>query len=139
MDLPQFTASVRQPVTRDDAIEAIYATGHGLLSCERVEDAAKVFRTMVHAAPRDERGWLGLGECHERRDQLLIAAELYGTGGVLAEPPVRCRLARARALAKCGGGEAWEEALDAAQAAAESLGDEELLELVSMERGRARP
>ena len=94
MDLPQFAAALRHPATREDAIEAIYATGHWLLERERIEDAARVFRAMVHAEPRDERGWLGLGTCHERRDQLRIAAELYGTGGAIAEPAVRCRLRR---------------------------------------------
>jgi tetratricopeptide (TPR) repeat protein len=134
MDLPQFSASVRRPVSRQDAIEAIYATGHWLLEDGRVADAARVFRAMVHAAPHDERGWLGLGQCHERQGQLRIAAELYGTGGTVAEPPVRCRLARARALAQSGLYEASEEALDAAKKAAEALDDDALLELVAVER-----
>jgi tetratricopeptide (TPR) repeat protein len=138
MDLPQFAASVRQPVTRQDALEAIYATGHWLLEDGRVAEAARVFRAMVHAAPRDERGWLGLGECHERQGQLRIAAELYGAGGAVAEPPVRCRLARARALAESGMHEASEEALDAAKQAAEALGDDDLIALVAAEP-RRRP
>ncbi len=136
MDLPQFAASVRQPVSRQDALEAIYATGHWLLEDGRVADAARVFRAMVHAAPRDERGWLGLGECHERQGQLRIAAELYGTGGTIAEPPVRCRLARARALAESGLYEAREEALEAARQAAEALDDDALIALVAAEQRR---
>jgi tetratricopeptide (TPR) repeat protein len=136
MDIPQFTASVRRPVSRQDAIEAIYATGHWLLENGRIADAARMFRTVVHAAPRDERGWLGLGECHERQGQLRIAAELYGTGGVVAEPPVRCRLARARALAQSGLYEASEEALEAAKLAADALDDDVLIALVAAERRR---
>jgi predicted TPR repeat methyltransferase len=137
MELPHFTASVRTPVGRPEAIEAIYATGHWLLAHEQTEAAARVFRVLVHAVPRDERGWLGLGECHERMGQLRIAAELYGTGGAVAEPPVRCRLARARALARAGYPDASEEALDAAEEAAQELADEALLELVASERRRS--
>ncbi len=99
-------------------------------------DAARMFRTLVQASPRDERGWLGLGECHERQDQLRIAAELYGTGGTVADPPVRCRLARARVLARSGQHDASEEALDAARLAAEALDDEVLLALVAAEQRR---
>lgn len=127
---------MRRPVTRQDAIEAIYATGHWLLENGRVAEAARVFRAMVHAAPRDERGWLGLGECHERNGQLRIAAELYGTGGAVAEPPVRCRVARARALLQSGLYEASEEALEGAARAAEALGDEALVSLIAAERRR---
>jgi thioredoxin-like negative regulator of GroEL len=138
MDIPRFTASVRHPVSRQDAIEAIYATGHWLLENGRIADAARMFRTVIHAAPRDERGWLGLGECHERQGQLRIAAELYGTGGAVAEPPIRCRLARARALAQSGLYEASEEALDAAKLAADALDDDALIELVAAERRRLK-
>jgi tetratricopeptide (TPR) repeat protein len=119
-------------------IEAIYAAGHWLLSRERVADAAEVFRVMLKAAPRDERAWLGLGECHERISQLLIALELYGAGTVVAAnagaPSVRCFLARARILSKVG--RDAEAALDAADAAAEQAGDDELLALARRERAR---
>ena len=136
MDFPSSPPRSAQPVSRQDALEAIYATGHWLLEDGRVADAARVFRAMVHASPRDERGWLGLGECHERQGQLRIAAELYGAGGTVAEPPVRCRIARARALAQSGLHEASEEALDSARQAAEALGDDGLLELVAAEPRR---
>jgi hypothetical protein len=143
MDLAQFTAFVRGPrePSRKSAIDAIYATAHWLLGRELTADAAKVFRTMILAAPRDERGWLGLGECHERIHQPRIAAELYGAGSVAAAPTegtqsVRCLLARARVLV------ALDREADAAQAvqeaadAAEAQGDEELEALVASEQGR---
>jgi tetratricopeptide (TPR) repeat protein len=122
----------------DTTIEAIYAAGHWLLSRERVADAAEVFRVMLKAAPRDERAWLGLGECHERISQPLIALELYGAGTVVAvavgAPSVRCFLARARMLSKVG--RDAEGALDAADAAAERAGDDELIALARRERAR---
>ena len=122
MELAQFTAEMRPPgqAIAVPTVEAIYATGHWLLERDRSEDAAKVFRVMLHAAPGDERGWLGLGECHERIGQLRIALELYGAGSVAAGPSPRCHLARVRTL----------RALDAAARDAERLGDSELVALV---------
>jgi tetratricopeptide (TPR) repeat protein len=124
--------------SNDRAVEAIYAAGHWLLCHERIADAAEVFRVMLKAAPRDERAWLGLGECHERIAQPLIALELYGAGMVVAgapeAPSVRCFLARARTLSKVG--RDAEGALDAADAAAEKTGDDELIALVRRERAR---
>ncbi len=143
MDLAEFTASVSEPrvVSRQSAIEAIYATAHWLLGRERVADAARLFRTMIRAVPRDERGWLGLGECHERIHQPRIAAELYGAGGVAAGasptiPSVRCLIARARVLASLHRDEEARNALDAAEEAADACGDEDLAWLVTNERRR---
>jgi len=53
------TQSRRATSTR--AVEALYATGHWLLSQERIAQAIVVFRAMIHVAPHDERGWLALG------------------------------------------------------------------------------
>jgi hypothetical protein len=141
MDLAHFTASLRshRGSSRPSTVEAIYATAHWLLARDRAADAAKVFRVMLRVAPRDERGWLGLGECHERIDQLRIAAELYGAGSVIAggrSISVRCLLARARLLAKLGRSSDVEGILDTAEQAAAAQNDEELVGLVAKERRR---
>jgi thioredoxin-like negative regulator of GroEL len=127
--------------SRQNAIEAIYATGHWLLARERLADAAKVFRTMIQAAPRDERGWLGLGECHERIDQRRIAAQLYGAGSVAASASatvrsVRCLIALGRVLSKLELDVDAEHAIDAAADAADAQDDDTLKELVAEERRR---
>src|SRR4029077_18666198 len=110
------------PHSRSRAIEAIYATAHWLLAREHARDAAKVFRFMLQIAPRDERGWLGLGECHERIDQPRVAAELFAAGSVIAAPPgrvsVRCLVARARTMAKLGRSGDVEWTLNTAERAA---------------------
>lgn len=128
-------ARVSQPT-----VEAIYAVGHWLLGRERAADAAKVFRVMLRAAPRDERGWLGLGQCHERIDQLRVAAELYGAGSVIAGGPrsvsVRCLVARARVLAILGRDDDVEGSLALAERAAADSADEVLQSLVARERAR---
>jgi hypothetical protein len=121
-------------------VEAIYAVGHWLLARERAADAAKVFRVMLRAAPRDERGWLGLGQCHERIDQPRVAAELYGAGSVIAGGPrsvsVRCLVARARVLAGLGREDDVEASLVLAERAASDSADDELVSLVARERTR---
>src|ERR1700691_5383150 len=79
-------------------IEALYTTGHWLLSQDRPVDAACVLRAMALVAPTDDRSWLALGACHEALGQPEVALQMYGTGRVLARPSVRCDLARARIL-----------------------------------------
>jgi hypothetical protein len=115
-------------------IEALYATGHWLFTRNRPEDAACVFRAMILLAPGDERGWLGLGACHEAVDQPLLALELYGTAQVLLPRTVRCRLARARALRVIGLDDAADEAVLAAADVADGLGDDTLTAMVLAER-----
>src|ERR1700730_1208133 len=142
MNLAQFPASIRGGARSDrpGPVEAVYATAHWLLARERAADAAKVFRVMLQIAPRDERGWLGLGECHERVDQLRIAAELYGAGSVIAggtrSVSVRCLLARARMMSRLGRSAEIEWILDTAERAALEQADEELMHLVASERRR---
>jgi hypothetical protein len=128
------------PSARSRAIEAVYATAHWLLARERTRDAAKVFRFMLKMAPRDERAWLGLGECHERIEQPRIAAELYGAGSVIAARPgrvsIRCLLARARTMDKLGRSGDVEWTLNTAERAAAEQADDQLVELVAAERKR---
>ncbi len=124
------------PENRKHAVEAVYATGHWLMSQERFNDAATVFRAMALVAPEDERSWLALGTCHEALEQPLLALEMYGVGRVLAQPSSRCEIARARLLRRLGRDEEAEAALTAAEAWAEERGDEELDALVREERRR---
>ena len=98
------------------AIEAIYAIGHTLLEQQRAVEAAKVFRVMLRLVPTDERGWLGLGACHEELDDLDIASELYGAGWTVAQPPsARCLSALSRVVRLLG------DATTASEYLAESL------------------
>lgn len=122
--------------TRARALDALYATGHWLLSRERVGDAASVFRGMAVIAPDDERAWLALGACHEALKQAVLALDMYATGQALCRPGVRSRLARARLLAQLGRDEEANDARESAENAAEVAGDEDLVALASAERAR---
>lgn len=114
------------------ACDALYAAGHYMLERDRVKDAAVLFRTMLLADARDERGWLALGACHERLEQDAMAEELYSAGAQMARTRVRCLLAVARLFERIGDDRA-DEAVDAASDLAAT--DEEQ-ELVEYERNR---
>lgn len=126
---------ISRPTPSPRALEALYAAAFMFLDADRVEDATNAFRVMVRLAPTDERAWLGLGACHERRDEEDIAAELYGAGSLVASPPSpRCLLALARLERARGDGHLADEHVTDAHALAHSLEDAELIELVALER-----
>ena len=135
--VPQAGRSPSHQGARARALDALYATGHWLLSRERVEDAASVFRGMALLAPDDERPWLALGACHETLKQTQLAMDMYSTGQVLTTPAVRSRLARARVLSLLGRDDEASEARARAHEVAEVFGDDVLVALVSAEGGPA--
>lgn len=123
-------------VTRDQALEALYATGHWLLSQTRFKDAADVFRAMAQTQPDDERAWLGLGQAHESANQPVVAKEMYVTGVTLARGG-RCAIALARLLREFGHDDSAAEAIDFAAQVADEREDESLAALVRYERGES--
>jgi Flp pilus assembly protein TadD len=119
-------------VTR--AADGLYACGHALFSEERFHEAASVFRALAAALPEDERGWLGLGACHERVGQPEIAAQMYETGAALVPGSTRVHLALARALRALGKDDDADLALDRAESAADASDDPTMAALVAAER-----
>lgn len=101
-------------------IEALYATGHWLLTHHRYKEAAEVLRAMAMTAPSDERAWLALGACHEAIGQKKLALELYRLASVEAAPAIRCIIASGRVLHALGQDEdacsAFDEACELAVA-----------------------
>lgn len=118
---------------RAHAVETLYATAIWLLDGARVLPAADLFRTMVLAAPADERAWLGLGACHEALGQGDFAIALYEHGSAAA-PGARCHVARARLLRAAGHLDAADAALDAAEAALDVHQDEDARAILTYER-----
>jgi Flp pilus assembly protein TadD len=109
------------------AVESLYATGHWLLEQNRYSDAATVFRTMLLAAPTDERSWLALGACHEAIGQLNVAEKLYRSGLEVAAVPFRCAIAQARALRALGRDDDADAVLDRAESLADDADDRALV------------
>lgn len=118
-----------------EAIEGIYAVGYDFIERENWGDASDVFRAMLLLAPRDERAWVALGQCHERQGQEQIAVELYSMGILAIPTAVRCRIALARALEARGDSMNADSVLDAAENIASESNEDELVDLVRRERG----
>lgn len=125
------------PDDKARAIEGVYATGHWLFSQERYKDTADVFRAMVTMAPEDERGWVGLGMCHEAFEQLRIAKEIFAAGTTLARSPLRCAVALVRVLKRLGDEDAASEILAMADEMAERSMDDDAKLLVDEEKRAA--
>ena len=79
-----------------EAFESLYATGHWLYTQLRIEKAMPVFRAMIQLVPTDERGWIGLGACHEVLDHLTVAQIIYEAGllQTMNHPNLRAALNR---------------------------------------------
>ena len=120
---------------RSNAAEALYATGHRLLSSDRYADAACVYRAMLTFAPQDERGWLALGACHEGLGQTELALQLYAAGRALSRGGGRCDLARSRLFRAMGHLNQAEGAMQRARRRAMATDDHELLALLQAEEG----
>src|SRR5262245_11147725 len=124
--------------TDQPAVEVLYRCGFSLHANAQYEEASAVFRVMLRVAPTDERGWVALGDCHEKLGQRHVALELYSAGTIAAAPAPRCHLSQFRTLydqnrmtdAEC----AYERALQIAT----STEDELLISTVQNER-RGRP
>jgi tetratricopeptide (TPR) repeat protein len=129
-----------QPLpTSSDGVEALYAMGHRLLTQERSHPrrAAAFFRVMLLSVPSDERGWLGLGACHEELAEPEVALEIYRGATIAVPSSVRCHLAHARLLRERGDVAEASDAIGRAMAAAEDGADDELIQLAALERRTA--
>jgi tetratricopeptide (TPR) repeat protein len=119
--------------SQDKAVTSLYAAAKWFLDEGQLDKALEVFRVLIIAAANDERGWLGIGACHEALGQPVVALELYALGAKAAES-VRCHVARARTLRALSRDDEATTALDAAEAMLETTNDEDLRLLVEAER-----
>lgn len=131
IDIPQYPPAL----TTERSLDALYAVAHMFLGEDRIEDAVRAFRVLMRIAPTDERGWLGVGACHERRDEHAIASEIYGAGSVVTSPlSWRCVIALARLARRRGDTFAADDLLDEAEAIADANDDEDAHAVVETER-----
>jgi tetratricopeptide (TPR) repeat protein len=132
---PELAMLLSPSTVNPEALDALYALGHHLLfQSDAPRSALPVFRVMLACAPTDERGWLGVGECHLRLDESDIALEIFGAATVASKRSARCHVARARILRAEGRRRDAEDALDEAVAIAEANDDDELFAIVVRER-----
>lgn len=119
-------------------LEGLYAVAYGFLDAGRVVEAVHAFRVMVRLAPIDERGWIGLANCHQELGDDDVAAELLGAGALVSSPrSARCLIALARLRMREGDHAGAEELLDEARTIAEET-DSSLLPTIMSEHGGGR-
>lgn len=117
-----------------EPVDALYFVGHWLIEQDRFDDAKHLFRTMVHLVPTDERGWLGLGHCHERMNEVEIAAKLYALVPQAAcSSQVRAAVALGRALRKLQRDAEADEAYARAADLVDAVEQPELALLIALE------
>ncbi len=122
-------------IDRTKAIDAIYAAGHFLFTNDRVLEALDLFRTMMLAAPTDERGWLGLGACHEMLGEDDRALDIYRIARRAISRHTRIEIAMARSFKARGEhGDAADAYARAAQCA-EAENRNDLLAVIEQESG----
>lgn len=110
--LSPFRARASSPAT---LVADFYASAHRAFESGDQPTAARLFGVLAMLAPLDERAWLGLALCQERKGSLRAAASLYELGATLAPSSTRCHLGLARVLRELGRTTASENAFDAAE------------------------
>jgi tetratricopeptide (TPR) repeat protein len=118
------------------AADSLYAIGYEMYAVDRWRDAADVFRAMVLLWPLDERGWLGLGRCHDSVGEQPVALELLSLATVAIPRSVRARLALAGILRDQARHDDADRLVDDAERLANDADQDDLLELVIAARRR---
>jgi tetratricopeptide (TPR) repeat protein len=108
------TLSAAEGVSTENNIELYDASAHQALALGDHQNAARLFGLLVLLAPKDPRGWLGLGRCRELSNELALAHALYG----MAPHSPWSLLARARVARAMGRPALADRYLDEARTAA---------------------
>jgi tetratricopeptide (TPR) repeat protein len=119
--------------SRNALAEQCYASAYQAFACGKDADAKRLFGLLATMIPCDERPWIGLALCHERRANWALAAALYGMGSVLAKDSAWSHFGRGRALKRLGKRAA---ALRAFQSAESSATDPAILLAIDEERSQ---
>jgi hypothetical protein len=103
------------PHSGEQYVDTLYAAGLHLLTNDRIGDAAEAFRALVVVGEKDERGWLGLAECHRLQGHRRLALELLGIGRAVRGDTCRMLLASGRLQCELGEVLGAERSFDAAE------------------------
>jgi len=106
-----------QRASRDAIAEQCYASAYQALACGQDTNARRLFTLLATMVPRDERPWIGLAVCSERRANWALAAAMYGMGSALAQDAAWSFFGRGRALKRLGKRHAARQAFQSAEAA----------------------
>jgi hypothetical protein len=103
--------------SHDAMAEQCYASAYQALAGGEDTHARRLFTLLATMLPHDERPWIGLAVCHERRANWAMAAAMYGMGSALAKGSAWCHFGRGRALKRLDKRIAARRAFQCAEAA----------------------
>lgn len=66
--------------TSEAELEACYAVGRMCFERDDFKRAADLFRFITLTDPTNQKGWWGLGTCHEAIEDFAVAARIYEIG-----------------------------------------------------------
>jgi hypothetical protein len=92
----------KRQASHEATAEQCYASAYQALASGRDAEAKRLFGLLAAMTPHDERPWIGLAVCHERRANWALAAAMYGLGSVLAKDSAWSHFGRGRALKRLG-------------------------------------
>ncbi len=132
--LPEVRTTRLSP-SRAAVAERCYASAFRALEQSDLTHARRLFAILALLEPAQERGWVGLGVCHERTEHLQAAAALYALGNAFTgSSSAWLSLGRARTLRALGRGGEAEAEFDRAELIAD---DVKVLEAIQEERCQA--
>lgn len=127
-------AKARFEASQHTMSERCYASAYQALERGDNINAKRLFGLLAVMIPRDERPWIGLAVCSERKSDWAMAGAMYAMGAALANGSAWTHFGRGRALRRMGKRAEARRAFDRAENAAT---DANLLAAIDEERRRS--
>jgi tetratricopeptide (TPR) repeat protein len=108
-------ARARREAARRALSEQCYASAYQALEKGDDANAKRLFGLLAVMAPRDERPWIGLAVCSERKADWAMAGAMYAMGAALASGSAWASFGRGRALRRMGRRSEARRAFDTAE------------------------
>jgi Flp pilus assembly protein TadD len=124
-------AKARIEASRRAMSEQCYASAYQALEKGDDLNAKRLFGMLAVMAPRDERPWIGLGVCSERKGDWPMAGAMYAMGTTFASGSAWASFGRGRALKRMGRRDEARRAFDAGES---KTNDPALLSAIDEER-----
>lgn len=109
-------ARARREASNRAVAEQCYASAYRALESGDDVNAKRLFGLLAIMTPREDRPWIGLAICSERKADWAMAGAMYAMGASLASESAWAEFGRARALKRMGKSAQAQCAFDRAEA-----------------------
>jgi tetratricopeptide (TPR) repeat protein len=97
--------------------EELYASAYQALEKGDDDNAKRLFGVLAVMIPKDERPWIGLAVCSERKGEWSMAGAMYAMGSAFGGGSAWASFGRGRALKRMGNRREAERAFEVAESA----------------------